>query len=140
MKLQRLCGVFPPDIAGVIVQPDLTSICDKSPIRGCFSVTCGQSSPPLSKVALFTDRRTQCLAWMSEPSAPIRNAEFCLPPVSQYNSTGSSINADSKPSSAKARDSLFCLLSSSDTGTRQSSPSGPTNTEVSHSTELLEWA
>ena len=61
-ELHRLRGIFPPDIAGDTVQPDLTSICDKSPIRGCFSVTCGQSSPPLSKVALFTDLRTQCLA------------------------------------------------------------------------------
>ena len=140
MKLHRLCGVFPPDIAGVIVQPDLTSIWDKSPIRGCFSVTCGQSSPPLSKEALFTDLRTQCLAWISEPSAPIRNAEFCLPPVSQYNSTGSSIKADSKPPSAKARDNLICLLSSSVTGTLQSSPPGPTNADVSQSTGSLEWA
>ena len=140
MKLQRLCGIFPPDIAGDIVQPDLTSICDRSPILGCFSVTCGQSSPPPSKMALFTDLRTQCLDSMLEPSAPIRNAEFCLPPVSQYNSTGSSMNADSKPSSANAKDSLFCLLSSSDTGTLQSSPSGPTNCDVSQSMWLLEWA
>ena len=90
---------------------------------------CGASSPPDSNFARSKEDLTYCVI---SPSDVICIPPVCRFPTNQYISTGSLIQADLILFSFREVDNFVCLCSNSETGTLQSSPSGPDNPSVLH--------